>query len=110
MAGRAAVLAGLLVAAAVLLALGGPSQGAVTEGDADRTLSAVAVGRQVFARMGCGGCHRLAAGGGEGRIGPALDERLPGYHAARLRARIVDLTPPASRRTSRGCRTTTAGG
>jgi mono/diheme cytochrome c family protein len=43
--------------------------------------------------MGCGGCHRLAAGGGSGDVGPALDTRLAGYGAATLRARIVDPYP-----------------
>lgn len=47
----------------------------------------------MFARMDCGGCHRLAAGGGEGRIGPDLDALLPAYDAASLRAKIVDPYP-----------------
>jgi hypothetical protein len=43
--------------------------------------------------MGCGGCHRLAAGGGSGQIGPALDRLLPNYDAPSLRAKIVDPYP-----------------
>ena len=47
----------------------------------------------MFARMGCGGCHRLVEGGGSGGVGPALDARLASYDAASLRARIVDPYP-----------------
>jgi len=44
--------------------------------------------------MGCGSCHRLAAGGGRGqRVGPDLDALLPGYGAASLRAKIVEPYP-----------------
>lgn len=90
MGGRPALIAGLLAAAAMLLALGGPSRGA-RELQPDRAKSAYATGRSAFARMGCGGCHRLAAGGGAGTgIGPDLDARLTGYDARSLRARIVD--------------------
>jgi len=49
--------------------------------------------------MGCGGCHRLAAGGGSGQVGPDLDVVLSGYDAASLRAKIVEPYPagdPAS--------------
>jgi mono/diheme cytochrome c family protein len=47
-------------------------------------------GHAVFLRMGCGSCHRLAAVGSQGEIGPDLDERLPAHTAASLRAKIVD--------------------
>jgi mono/diheme cytochrome c family protein len=47
-------------------------------------------GRAVFAAAGCGSCHRLAAAGSEGQIGPPLDPVLPGYTRASLRAKIVD--------------------
>ena len=30
-------------------------------------------GQAVFARMGCGGCHTLAAASAHGEIGPELD-------------------------------------
>ena len=46
-------------------------------------------GRAVFARMGCGGCHTLAAAGSAGEIGPNLDERLPRHTRASLKARIM---------------------
>jgi mono/diheme cytochrome c family protein len=88
-----ALVAGVLAAGFVLLALGGPARG----GDGDHvdrgTPAAPPAGRAVFARMGCGGCHRLAAGGGDGGIGPDLDTVLPNYIAAALRAKIVDPYP-----------------
>ena len=46
-------------------------------------------GRAVFARMGCGSCHTLAAAGSRGEIGPDLDERLPGHTRASLVERIT---------------------
>jgi mono/diheme cytochrome c family protein len=36
-------------------------------------------GRRVYAAMGCGSCHRLAAAGSTGTLGPDLDEALPGH-------------------------------
>jgi mono/diheme cytochrome c family protein len=91
--------AGLAVAAvafaAVLLATAGgersdanaraarPAALAASPGDAR-------AGRAVFARMGCGSCHRLAAAGSTGQIGPPLDQVLPNHTAASLRAKIVD--------------------
>lgn len=76
----------------MLIALGGPSRGATGERATAR--SDVSAGRIVFARMGCGGCHRLAAGGGsEIDVGPDLDQLLPSYDAAPLRAKIVDPYP-----------------
>jgi cytochrome c oxidase subunit 2 len=83
-------VAGLLTAGAVLLALGGPAGGG--EHAQPRAPEA---GRAVFARMGCGGCHRLAEGGGDGQIGPDLDTVLRGYNAAMLRAKITDPYPAA---------------
>jgi cytochrome c oxidase subunit 2 len=50
-------------------------------------------GRVVFARMGCGGCHTLAAAGSAGEIGPNLDQRLPRHTRASLKARI--MMPPS---------------
>ena len=49
-------------------------------------------GRVVFAKLGCGSCHRLAAAGSTAEIGPDLDDRLPNHTASSLRAAIVD--PP----------------
>jgi len=67
-------------------ASGPPNQPAVSDG--------VAAGRAVFARMGCGGCHRLAAARSKGGIGPNLDERLPAHTRESLSSAIV--APPAS--------------
>jgi cytochrome c oxidase subunit II len=50
-------------------------------------------GRAVFARLGCGSCHTLAAAGSRGEIGPDLDQRLPTHDRASLIARIT-MTPP----------------
>ena len=55
-----------------------------------------AAGSAVFARMGCGGCHRLAAARATGQIGPDLDARLPGHTAATIRAQILDPGATAS--------------
>jgi mono/diheme cytochrome c family protein len=73
----------------VLLATAGgtastpPAAAAALPGDAR-------AGRAVFARMGCGSCHRLAAAGSSGQIGPPLDQVLPNHTAGSLRAKIVD--------------------
>jgi cytochrome c oxidase subunit 2 len=50
-------------------------------------------GLAVFNRMGCGGCHELAAANSSGPIAPNLDERLPSHTRESLRVAI--LTPPA---------------
>jgi len=47
-------------------------------------------GRLVFAQMGCGGCHHLAAAGSNGPIGPSLDDALPHHTRASLLAKIRD--------------------
>ncbi len=49
-------------------------------------------GLAVFTRMGCGSCHRLAAAGSAGPIGPSLDARLPSHTRESLTA--VILRPP----------------
>ena len=46
-------------------------------------------GPEVFNRMGCGSCHRLAAAGSNGPIGPNLDERLGSHTAESLKAKIL---------------------
>src|SRR4051812_10765718 len=46
-------------------------------------------GRLVFARMGCGSCHRLEAAGSRGQIGPPLDQVLANHDRASLLAKIV---------------------
>lgn len=50
-------------------------------------------GLAVFTRMGCGGCHRLAAARSSGPIGPNLDERLPNHTRESLTG--VILSPPS---------------
>jgi mono/diheme cytochrome c family protein len=50
-------------------------------------------GLAVFTRMGCGGCHRLAAAHSTGPIGPDLDARLPSHTRESLTAQI--LSPSA---------------
>ena len=86
---REALTAGLLVGAAVF--------GAVAllkdDGTVERSRAAAPQGRQVFARMGCGNCHRLAAANGRGEFGPDLDAALDHHDAASLRAKIVDPYP-----------------
>lgn len=99
---RQAVLAGLAVAAvvfAVVLAAGGDGGSSRTprpKPEPERTAAAptraaaAPDGREVFARMGCGSCHQLAAAGSAGRIGPSLDKRLPDHTRASLRSKILN--------------------
>ena len=91
--------AGLAVAAlvfvAVLLATGGVDRTDVAARTSATTATAALpgdarAGRAVFARMGCGSCHRLAAAGSSGQIGPPLDQVLDRHTAATLRAKITD--------------------
>jgi cytochrome c551/c552 len=96
----------LLVPVAVGALAAGATFGAITIGGDDDAPSGSVVagarttptraheeGRAVFARMGCGSCHRLAAAGSTGTIGPNLDDRLAGYTAGSLAERIV--RPPS---------------
>ncbi|MGH2744941.1 MAG: c-type cytochrome, partial [Thermoleophilaceae bacterium] len=53
-------------------------------------------GLAVFTRMGCGGCHRLAAAGSTGPIGPDLDSRLPDHTRESLTAAILSHPPGAA--------------
>jgi mono/diheme cytochrome c family protein len=53
----------------------------------------IAAGRDVFARMGCGSCHALAAAGSRGIVGPDLSQRLGGHTRESVQA--VILNPPA---------------
>ena len=78
--------AGLVAAAAafLLLTAGGGSAPPAASAPGEPA------GRAVFARMGCGGCHALAAASARGEIGPDLDARLPSHTAASLRAQILD--------------------
>jgi mono/diheme cytochrome c family protein len=50
-------------------------------------------GLAVFTRMGCGGCHRLAAANSTGPIGPNLNERLPNHTRESLTAQILSPDP-----------------
>jgi cytochrome c oxidase subunit 2 len=86
----AAVGAAVLAFAVVALAVG-IRDGAVGIRDGARTEHES--GRAVFARMGCGSCHTLAAAGSAGSIGPNLDERLGRHTRASLIARIT--SPPS---------------
>jgi mono/diheme cytochrome c family protein len=61
-----------------------------TEAAAAPAAGDVERGRAVFAAMGCGGCHRLAAAGSEGQIGPPLDQQLPHHTRASLVAKITE--------------------
>jgi mono/diheme cytochrome c family protein len=84
----APVLAGAAVTAAVLLAAReGPPRTHAPARTGDHA------GRAVFVSMGCGSCHRLAAAGSTGPIGPDLDEVLPAHTRASLTAAIRE--PPA---------------
>jgi mono/diheme cytochrome c family protein len=82
--------AGLAAAAAAFAAVA-----ATTDGGAER--SAVAAGQgdgmAVFARMGCGGCHTLAAANASGQIGPDLDTKLQDHTRESLAAQITSPMP-----------------
>ncbi len=80
------VVAGVLVAAGAYAVLDGGEEPTRPASAAP----AASPGRAVFARMGCGSCHRLAVAGARGGQAPDLDARLPVYTAATLRAKIVD--------------------
>jgi cytochrome c oxidase subunit II len=89
---RLPIVAGVVAAAAAfggVLAWGG-------DDDADgpaRPVAAQADGRQVFARLGCGGCHTIAAAGTGGEVGPNLDDALATHDRRSLAAKIVDPYP-----------------
>ena len=76
----------------VILALAvGIGGGEVVPGSATTAPRESSAGRglAVFAEMGCGSCHTLAAAGSTGTFGPNLDERLPMHTRASLVARIM---------------------
>jgi cytochrome c oxidase subunit 2 len=99
------VAAGLAAAAAafafVAIATDGDDRPAPTRDTTSLTAGAprattadrVAHGRLVFTQMGCGGCHRLAAAGSQGPIGPPLDHRLAAHTRRSLLAKITDPGP-----------------
>lgn len=95
------LIGGLLAALATFVAVG-----ALTRGDDPGRAAApapgvppahagaaIAPGRGLFARMGCGNCHRLAAANSQGQIGPDLDERLSSHTRASLVSKILDPYP-----------------
>jgi mono/diheme cytochrome c family protein len=89
-----ALVAGLAAAA---LAFAVVAIGVGIEGDSDATGTSVTraeddSGRAVFARMGCGSCHALAAAGSSGQMGPDLDSELEHHTRATL---IAQITSPA---------------
>jgi mono/diheme cytochrome c family protein len=67
---------------------GGATGRVVAAGNAD--------GLAIFTRMGCGGCHRLAAAGSTGPVGPDLDARLPDHTRESLTAAILSPPPYAA--------------
>lgn len=82
----AAAVAGVAAFGVVTLASG--EDGA--DRDAGPRTTTVAEGRSVFARFGCGTCHRLSAARARGPVGPNLDDALPRYDREALAAKIVD--------------------
>ena len=93
--------AGLAAAAAaftvVLLTTDDGDEGRAPESGQVAASASVPEGREaglaVFTRMGCGGCHRLAAANSTGPIGPDLDERLPSHTRESLTAQILSPDP-----------------
>jgi cytochrome c oxidase subunit II len=55
---------------------GGPVAKAPAGGGGGGGAQAAALGKQVFDQNGCGGCHKLAAAGSSGTVGPDLDNVL----------------------------------
>jgi cytochrome c oxidase subunit 2 len=86
----AAVAAGLVAAAIAFAAVAVATDG---DGGGERTAAASPAGRDAFVRMGCGGCHTLAAAGSHGEIGPDLDAALPGLTRESLIAKITEPGP-----------------
>jgi len=95
MTGRLVVSTAIAVAVGVLafavLAAGGDRGDTDRLDDDPRAVDAgwSDEGRRVFAAMGCGSCHRLAAAGSTGTIGPDLDEELVGHDRESLVHSIV---------------------
>lgn len=97
---RASLAAGFGAAALALgvvaLSVGIGSAPAGSGGDpAVRARTDEHSGRAVFARMGCGSCHTLAAASAFGSIGPNLDARLARHTRESLVARITASSAPA---------------
>ncbi len=47
-------------------------------------------GKSLFATLGCGSCHTLAAAGAKGTIGPSLDVALKGKDARFIEQSLID--------------------
>jgi mono/diheme cytochrome c family protein len=86
----APLAAGLTTAAIAFAAVALATDG---DGSGERTAAAPSEGRAVFARMGCGGCHTLAAARSHGEVGPDLDTALPGHTRESLIAKITNPGP-----------------
>jgi cytochrome c oxidase subunit II len=90
---RDALVAGLVAAA---LAFGAVALGVGIDGGSDNPRASAAQedgsGPAVFASMGCGSCHALAAAGSTGQMGPDLDSALEHHTRATL---IAQITAPA---------------
>jgi mono/diheme cytochrome c family protein len=82
---------GLAAAAAAFAAVAATTDGGGGPGAA--TAAGQPDGLAVFARLGCGGCHTLAAANAAGAIGPDLDERLPAHTRESLVAQITSPRP-----------------
>jgi cytochrome c551/c552 len=82
--------------AAAALAFAAVALGVGIDGGSDNPRASAAPedgsGPAVFARMGCGSCHALAAAGSTGQIGPDLDSALEHHTRATL---IAQITAPA---------------
>jgi cytochrome c551/c552 len=89
----AAALAFAVVALAVGLRTGSEGEDGAAAAGAGAARTEHESGRAVFARMGCGSCHTLAAANSKGHIGPNLDARLAHHTRASLIARIT--APPS---------------
>ena len=88
LAGSTAVAVAVTVGAFALLAPGEDAGRPDDPGTGDARWAHE--GRRVFAAMGCGSCHRLAAAGSTGGIGPDLDAELGGHDRESLVHAIVN--------------------
>ena len=79
----------LVAAVAAAVAFGAVMLLSSSESQKPVRLAGSTPGLEVFDRMGCGSCHRLAAAGSNGPIGPNLDEVLQSHTAESLKAKII---------------------
>lgn len=89
------VIAAVVAGAATTAAVGALGDGGEAPPRSADRAAPVDAGRALFARMGCGTCHRLSAANSAGGIGPDLDEQLAGHTRTTLTAKIVDPYPTA---------------